>query len=92
MKTHHDSKVLLYVDKWFFWYKNHFSLSNAHKIISNFFVNFNIFHKKDPCAQKIPKKKKKPFFRFCYSNILKHYYSFEFVIIVQSKVIDLTIM
>jgi len=38
------------------------------------------------------KKKTYAFFRFWYSNFLKHYYSFEFVIMVQSKVVDLTII
>jgi hypothetical protein len=38
------------------------------------------------------KKKKHNNFRFWYSNIVKHYYSFEFVIMVQSKVIGLIII
>jgi hypothetical protein len=59
----------------------------------NFFVNFNIFHKKWSMCSKNSKKNKNIYlFRFWYSNILKHNYSFEFVIIVQSKVINLIIM
>jgi hypothetical protein len=57
-----------------------------------FFVNFNIFHKKGSMCSKHSRKKYKYPFKFWYSNILKHYYSFEFVIIVQSKAVDLTIM
>jgi len=48
--------------------------------------------KKDPCVQNSQKIKRHAFFRFCYSNFLKHYYSFEFVIMVESRLVDLTIM
>jgi len=59
----------------------------------HFFPNFNIFHKKGNDMFKTFKKLKYIYtFRFCYLNILKHYYHFEFVIMVQSKVIDLTII
>jgi hypothetical protein len=59
----------------------------------NFIVNFNIFHKKGSMCSKFSKNKNTyTFFRFWYSNIFKQYYSFEFAIMVQSKVIDLTIM
>jgi hypothetical protein len=77
----------------FFCFKNRFSLSNVHQIVSIFLWMSIYTTKKDPCVQKSQKiKRHMPFFRFCYSNFLKHYYSFEFVIMIQSKVIDLTIM
>jgi hypothetical protein len=56
----------------------------------NFFVKFNIFHKKGSMCSKHSKNKNT--YTFWYSNILKHYCTFEFVIMVQSKIIDLILM
>ncbi len=48
--------------------------------------------RRDPYVQNIQKIKIHNAFRFWYSNILKYSYNFEFVIMVQSKVINLTII
>jgi len=73
-------------------FKSSFSLPNVHQIISIFLWTLIYSTRKDPCVQNIPQNKNIYPFKFWYSNILKHYYSFEFVIMVQYKVIDLTIM
>jgi hypothetical protein len=68
--------VVFFFQKSFFLIKcspNHF----------NFFVNFNIFHKKGSMCSNIQKIKIHNLFKFWYSNIFKHYYSFEFVIMVK---------
>ncbi len=76
-----------FVSKVFFPYQmftNHFNL----------FVNFSIFHKKGSMCLKHLKNKNTCIylFRFWYLNVLKHYYSFEFVFMVQNNVINLIIM
>jgi len=45
-----------HVDRWFFYIKSLFPLSNVHQIIS-IFVNFNIFHKKGSIYSKHSKNK-----------------------------------
>jgi hypothetical protein len=64
----------------FFFFKNPFYLSNVHPNHFNFFVNFNIFHKTRSMCSKHSKNKNT-------STLL----DFEFVIMVQSKVINLFI-
>jgi hypothetical protein len=66
--------------------------SNVHQIVSIFLWIVIYFTRKDPFVQNIPKIKYIYLFRFWYSNIFKHYYSFEFVIMVESEVMDLTII
>jgi len=75
-----------------FYIKSPFPLSNVHQLI--LIILWTLIHatKRDPSVQKIQKTKYIYHFRFQYLNVLLHYYSFEFVIIVQSKSIDLTII
>ncbi len=75
----------------FFCFKCHFSLSNVHQMISIFLWTLIYSTRRDPCVQNIQKVKIHIHFKFWNSNILKHYYNFEFIIMVQSKVIDLSI-
>jgi len=84
MKIHYVSKILLYVqnipkkhvDKWFFCFKSPFSLSNVHQIISIFLWTLIYSTRRDHVFKTFKKQKYIYLFRFWYSNILKHYYSF----------------
>ncbi len=80
------------MDKCFICFKSHVSLIKCSPNHFIFFRTLIYSTKKEPYVPNSQKIKYISTFRFWYSNILKHYYNFEFVIMVQSKVIDLTII
>jgi hypothetical protein len=74
-----------------FLYQKSFSLIKCSPNCFNFFVNFNIFHKKGSMCSKHSKNKNTYTF-LDFNTRMSFYIINEFVIMVQSKVIDLTIM
>ncbi len=74
-----------HVDMWFFCFQNPFSSSNVHQTVSKNLWTLIYSTRRDPFVQNIYIYIYICLFKFWYSNILKHYYSFEFVIMVQSK-------